>query len=316
VSLSDLAERIYQAQCIGNVEPVEHMVPYPDLASVAEGSTIKYADRLLYLDLGLTNGEFWQRIRQTAQRLYRAGIRSGDRIALGNLPSPWAEIAAFSTWYLGAVLIVGEAGDLETMVTELQPRLTITDSPDFFPASEESTPADFTSPGRPLITAEALIDWNCGRPVRLSHYNLLVNANSLVRALGLDPGTRLRVQLPPTSAGWAVVQALLPSIAGVQLTHRQPDLTIGLPGQFDHADYLIVGHWDALRTDDPPRLYALPEAGGILAVNETPLHLLNVEVRESELWIQGHSVMMGYLDRAANETAFRQGKLIVKPPGK
>ena len=38
---SDLKKRIYQAQCIGNVEPIEHMVPYPNLRSLVDGQNIK-----------------------------------------------------------------------------------------------------------------------------------------------------------------------------------------------------------------------------------------------------------------------------------
>ena len=41
---SDLEKRIYQAQCIGNVEPIEHMVPYPNLRSLVDGQNIKYGE--------------------------------------------------------------------------------------------------------------------------------------------------------------------------------------------------------------------------------------------------------------------------------
>ena len=33
---SDLKERIYQAQCLGNVQPIEHMVPYPNLRALVD----------------------------------------------------------------------------------------------------------------------------------------------------------------------------------------------------------------------------------------------------------------------------------------
>ena len=42
----DLKSRIYKAQTIGNVEPIEHMIPYPNLRSLIDGQNIKYC--LLY----------------------------------------------------------------------------------------------------------------------------------------------------------------------------------------------------------------------------------------------------------------------------
>lgn len=41
----DMKKEIYQAQCIGNVEPIEYMIPYPSMRSLIEGQNIKYSDR-------------------------------------------------------------------------------------------------------------------------------------------------------------------------------------------------------------------------------------------------------------------------------
>ena len=37
----DIKSKIYQAQCIGNVEPIEYMIPYPSMRSLIEGQNIK-----------------------------------------------------------------------------------------------------------------------------------------------------------------------------------------------------------------------------------------------------------------------------------
>ena len=37
---SDIKERIYKAQCIGNIEPIEYMMPYPSMRSLIEGQVI------------------------------------------------------------------------------------------------------------------------------------------------------------------------------------------------------------------------------------------------------------------------------------
>ena len=52
---SDLKERIYQAQCLGNVQPIEHMVPYPNLRALVDGQNIKYGEKLVYADNKLTS---------------------------------------------------------------------------------------------------------------------------------------------------------------------------------------------------------------------------------------------------------------------
>ena len=52
---SDLKERIYQAQCLGNVQPIEHMVPYPTLRALVDGQNIKDGEKLVYADDKLTS---------------------------------------------------------------------------------------------------------------------------------------------------------------------------------------------------------------------------------------------------------------------
>ena len=43
----DIKSKIYQARCIGNVEPIEYMIPYPSMRSLIEGQNIKYADQVI-----------------------------------------------------------------------------------------------------------------------------------------------------------------------------------------------------------------------------------------------------------------------------
>ncbi|MBT7424405.1 MAG: hypothetical protein HN782_09375, partial [Candidatus Marinimicrobia bacterium] len=47
---SDLKEKIYQAQCLGNIQPIEHMVPYPNLRALVDGQNIKYGQKLVYTE--------------------------------------------------------------------------------------------------------------------------------------------------------------------------------------------------------------------------------------------------------------------------
>ena len=56
--IGSLADRIYRAQCIGNVEPIEYMVPYPSTQSLLEGQNIKFSDQVIYKKDNITNLQF------------------------------------------------------------------------------------------------------------------------------------------------------------------------------------------------------------------------------------------------------------------
>ena len=65
----ELKKRIYNAQCIGNVEPIEYMTPYPSIRSVIEGQIIKFSDKVIFQDLKITNSMFYSFIQQTSNWL-------------------------------------------------------------------------------------------------------------------------------------------------------------------------------------------------------------------------------------------------------
>ena len=45
--LFQIEKNIYNAQCIGNVEPIEFMIPYPSMCSLIEGQNIKYSKQTI-----------------------------------------------------------------------------------------------------------------------------------------------------------------------------------------------------------------------------------------------------------------------------
>ena len=94
---------IYKAQCFGNVEPIEYMVPYPNLRSLAVGQCIKFSENILFQDNGLTNGDFLKLINKYSNWLSVKGIVEGDRVFVQNIKSPIYEILSYAIWSLGAV---------------------------------------------------------------------------------------------------------------------------------------------------------------------------------------------------------------------
>ena len=52
-----LSDQIYNAQCFGNIEPIEYAVPYPNTFSLLVGENIKFANNYLFLDEKINNNE-------------------------------------------------------------------------------------------------------------------------------------------------------------------------------------------------------------------------------------------------------------------
>jgi len=48
-----------------------------------------------------------------------------------------------------------------------------------------------------------------------------------------------------------------------------------------------------------------------LSMGRLPIHLTNLSLRQNEIAIQGHSVMIGYLDDKKNESSFRNESLYI-----
>jgi len=92
---ASLADRIYRAQCIGNVEPIEYMVPYPSTQSLIEGQNIKFSDQIIYKKKNITNLRFYEFVQQTAHWLDGLGIQPKDRVIIQQLELPQTEILLF-----------------------------------------------------------------------------------------------------------------------------------------------------------------------------------------------------------------------------
>ena len=93
----ELKQRIYNAQCIGNVEPIEYMIPYPSMISLIEGQNIKYGNQLIIKSDNITNLKYSQLIQQTAHWLIHKGLMPKDRIVLPKLKHYQSQIQYLET---------------------------------------------------------------------------------------------------------------------------------------------------------------------------------------------------------------------------
>ena len=305
----DIKDRIYSAQCFGNIEPVEFMVPYPNIFSLVEGQNVKYKDSLLYKDLSITNKDFFDLTNRAASWLTSIGGKPESRIFLPSLPFPYSEIMAFGIWNLGGTVVLTDDKSLPKR-KDFECLNLVSPEIDIQGELSKSNP-DFTPKFRANLLDEAMIFLGKDNGIQLSHYNLLVNANGVQISLDLQRGSSVKVNISPNTTAWVVLQVILPFYTGTEITHKKADTTFSLPGQFENPDYLIQPEWSSIEKTDPPTLYLLPENGGILSINDEPIHLTHYETDNKKLKISGHSVMMGYLDEKKNINCFRENSLII-----
>ena len=301
---SDIKKRIYRAQCIGNVEPIEHMVPYPNLRSLVDGQNIKYGEKMVYADLNLTSDKIYRLAQQTANWLIDKEVKPKDRVLIDKLPFPQTEILAFGIWTLGATIVITRDENLVEAEEAISPTKTINIETDYF-EKIKSFPENHDPTFKPLLQHEAMIYWDKGKGIRLSHYNLLVNANGIQHAIDLFENQTYHVNLEPNSTAWVILQAILPLYTGAPLTANNPDMTIGI----NKGDYKICFEWDSLEETSPPSLYVCNENTAFLSMNKSPIHLSAFDNDTNPTKISGHSVMMGYIDNKLNEKAYLKDSL-------
>ena len=307
---TDLKDRIYNAQCFGNIEPVEFMVPYPNIFSLVKGQNVKFKDSILYKDLSITNKEFLDLTNRAASWLTSIGGKSESRIFLPSLPFPYSEIMAFGIWNLGGTVVLID-DENPPKRKDFEFLNLISPETDFQKELSKSNP-DFTPTFKPNLLDEAIIFLEKDKGIKLSHYNLLVNANGIQKSINLQRGTSVKVNLSPNTTAWVVLQVILPLYTGTELTNKNATTTFGLPGELENPDYLIQHEWSSIEKTEPPTLYVQHENGGILSINDEPIHLTHYETDNEKLKISGHSVMMGYVDDEKNEACFRESSFIIR----
>ena len=303
---TDLEKRIYQAQCIGNVEPIEYMIPYPSMRSLIEGQNIKFSEQVIIEDSSITNLKFYGLVQQTAHWLDSIGLKPRERIIISELEYPQAEILLYGIWHLGAIAVIPANMDVDRVKQKSDTSLLVDQGIDLF-ENIKDFPTKFEPKYKPLLNDEALVTFEKEQGIRLSHYNLLVNVNSIQKVLSIKSRTRYKSSLKPRSTGWVVFQAILPIYCGCIFDTVNPDFTIGETGNDFNLRYDLQNMSKFSKTD----IAICPENSAGLSLEGLPVHLTDFSLKNGELKLQGHSVMMGYLDDSANESSFRNNALYI-----
>ncbi len=299
---------IYKAQCFGNVEPIEYMVPYPNLRSLVTGQCIKFSNNILYKDIGMTNGSFSKSINKTANWLSKIGINKNDRVFVRDIISPMMEILSYAIWSTGAVLVIADEKENDSVINKLKPKLIIDKITKKIKSNIDGQSEDFIETSGTLLLNEAVIYFINGNGIRLSHYNLLINTYGVQRHLNILHTDVLNIDVPSNTSAGIVLKTILPLYAGTSISSKSANITFSAKSD---ADYQVKFDWIKLRDSQPQCLYILPEATAILAIGCTPNHLIAIIEDKDKFKINGHSIMMGYSDAKANNNVFKSSSLVI-----
>ena len=302
-----MKEKIYQAQCVGNVEPIEYMIPYPSMRSLIEGQNIKFSKQLIFSNLSITNYEFYILVQKTAKWLLEMDIKPKSRIIISGDDPFLTTLLLFGIWHLGATaVLIGEI-DLSYVKEKIKYEHQISINKQSFDAISKLSD-NFIPTHKPLLNEEAIVIFKEGLGIRLSHYNLLVNVNSISKLLNLSSQSRISIQLPCDSISWIILGSILPIYSGLIIDNSNPEITIGLKG----CDYNIRYDLESILNFSITDIGICPENSGCLSLGSEPIHLTSFSIDNRKLRITGHSVMMGYLNESQNQKSFYNRSLNIK----
>ena len=123
-----VSDRIYNAQCLGNIEPVEYIVPYPNIFSLLEGDNVKFGENYLFLDQKITNNDFLILINQASNWFSEKKIGTKNRIVIENIDFPIAEIIVFAIWATGNSVIISNELISKKNFDMLKPKMILNNS--------------------------------------------------------------------------------------------------------------------------------------------------------------------------------------------
>ncbi len=299
---------IYNAQCFGNVEPIEYMVPYPNLRSLVVGQCIKFSNNILYKDIGITNSVFYKSINKAANWLLTKGIKNEDKVFVTNIPSPMMEILSYAIWSIGAVLVIANEKEIDNAINKTKAKLIISEITEEDKSIIEQQSEDYIEISSTHLLDEAVIYFNNKNGIRLSHYNLLINTYGVQRHLNILHKDVLNIDVPLNTSAGIVLKTILPLYSGTSMSDKSANITFSTNSD---SDYQVKFDWTKLKDTKPQSLYILPEATAILAIGCTPNHLVSIIEEKNIIKINGHSVMMGYLDDKENTKVFKSGSLLI-----
>ena len=301
---TDIKTKIYNAQCIGNVEPIEYMTPYPSMRSLIEGQTIKFSDQIMNEISNITNQDFFDLVMQTSNWLQSIGIEPKQRVIVPELEHLECQILLFGIWNMGCSAVFIQGQSVENKDKRVVDAQTVSLNESLFDTIKTYS-NKYLAKHKPLLSDEAVLSFEKESGIRLSHYNLLINVNGIQKAIGLESRTSFYCDLRTGSICWIIFQAILPVHCGLIYNNKNSKLTIGESGK----DYNLRRDLNNLSSFASNDIAICIENTAALSINGEPIHLSDYDMLNDGIRVRGHSVMMGYLDDEINKVAFENSGL-------
>ena len=207
---------------------------------------------------------------------------------------------------MGAVAVISANLDHGEIENQLDNLMLISNKTNLF-NKIKNFDEEYNPKYKPNLSEEALITFETGNGIKLSHYNLLVNANSIQKALNIESRTKIYCNLEPDSSAWAVFKAILPIYSGGIFDNENPDLSINI----QDGDYLLRYDIQNLKKFSKNDIAICPENTAAISIGTKPVHLTDYLISNENLKLKGHSVMMGYLNNELNKLSFRNDSLFI-----
>jgi len=298
---------IYRAQTIGNIEPIEYMIPYPSTQAVIEGQIIKYKNEKVFKDYGFTNIEFFNSIQKVSNWLNDQGILPKDKVVIDENSFLNSILLLYGLWHIGAIAVFLEK---EIHSPKLKLNIKCLDYSDDLIKITESHSSHFIPKYKPLLNDDAVVVVSNDKTVFLSHYGLLVNANGLQKLLNLKQQQSFFCKIKPKTSFWVVLCAILPIYAMAIFTSKSPSILL----TYDDIDvkdgFKLREDWVNINNYKINELALCKENSAVLALNNSPIHLTDYKIIEDELWLKGHSLMNRYFEK--DKMVFKDDYLIIK----
>ena len=299
--------QMYKAQTIGNIEPIEYMIPYPSTQAIIEGQIIKYKNEKVFKDYGLTNIDFFKSIQRISSWLNDQGVLPKDKVVIDDNSFLNSILLLYGLWHIGAIAVFLEK---ENYSSKKKLNVKCLDYSGDLIKITESHSLHFIPKYKPLLNDDAVVVVSNDKTVFLSHYGLLVNANGLQKLLNLKQRQSFFCDIKPETSFWVVLCAILPIYAMVTFTSKSPSIIL----TYDDIDikngFKLRKDWVNLKNYRANELALCKENSAVFSLNNVPIHLTDYKIIEDELWLKGHSLMNRYLEE--DKMVFKDDYLIIK----
>ena len=298
---------IYKAQTIGNIEPIEYMIPYPSTQAIIEGQIIKYKNEKVFKDYGLTNSDFFNSIQRISNWLNDQGILPKNMVIVNDSSFLNSILLLYSLWNIGAVAVFLEK---ENHSPNKNLDVKYLDYSGDLVKITESHSSNFTPKYKPLLNDDAVVIVSGVKTIFLSHYGLLVNANGLQKLLNLKQKQSFFCDVKPKTSFWVVLCAILPIYAMATFTSKSPSILLTYNEIDIKNGFRLREDWVNIDSYEINELALCKENSAVLALNNNPIHLTDYKIIKDELWLKGHSLMNGYFEK--DKMVFKDDYLIIK----